>query len=104
MSSNSIIKFTNPDGSALKDGKVKFVAKAGFEAVREILVTNVHVWPIQIIRPNIEDTKFSVLSYPTEPLAPGQSGKVEIQYKAPADEVNLRSGTALFDVDISRLG
>jgi hypothetical protein len=100
----SIIRFTNPDGSALADGKVKFVAKAGYEAVREILVTNVHVWPIQIIRPNIEDAKFSVLSYPTEPLAPGQSGKVEIQYKAPADEVNLRSGTALFDVDISRLG
>ena len=99
-----IIKFTNTDGSPLTDGKIKFVAKAGFEAVREIMVTNIHVWPIQIIRPNIEDSKFSVLSYPTQPLAPGQSGRVEIQYKAPADEVNLQSGTALFDVDISRLG
>lgn len=99
-----IIKFTNVDGSPLRDGKIKFVAKAGFEAVREIIVTNVHVWPIQIVRPNIEDSKFSVLSYPTGPLAPGQSGKVEIQYKAPADEVNLESGTAMFDVDISRLG
>jgi outer membrane biosynthesis protein TonB len=104
MSSNSIIKFTNSDGSALTDGKIKFQAKAGFESVREIMVTNVHIWPIQIVRPNIEDEKFSVLSYPTEALAPGQSGKVEIQYKAPADEVNLRSGTALFDVDISKFG
>ena len=48
---SSIIKFTNTDGSALTDGKVKFVAKAGFEAVREIMVTNIHVWPIQIVRP-----------------------------------------------------
>ena len=99
-----IIRFTNPDGSALTDGKIKFVAKAGYEAVREIIVTNTHVWPIQIVKPNIEDEKFSVLSYPTGPLAPGQSGKVEIQDKAPADEVNLRSGMALFDVDISKFG
>ena len=101
---SSIIKFTNTDGSPLSDGKIKFVAKAGYEAVREIMVTNIHVWPIQIVKPNIEDEKFSVLSYPTGPLAPGESGKVEIQYKAPADEVNLQSGTALFDVDISKFG
>ena len=100
----SILRFTNPDGSPLSDGKVKFVAKAGYEAVREIIATNDHIWPIQIVRPNIEDETFSILSYPTEPLAPGQSGKVEIQYKAPAEEVNLRNVTALFDVDISKFG
>ena len=104
MSAGNILKFTNPDGSPLTDGRIKFQAKAGYEAVREIMVTNVHVWPIQIVKPNVDNQKFSVLTYPTGILAPGQSGKVEIQYKAPADEVNLQSGTALFDVDISKFG
>ena len=80
------------------------MAKAGYEAVREIMVTNIHVWPIQIVKQILKIAKFSVLSYPTERLEPGQSGKVEIQYNAPADEVNLRSGTALFDVDVLTLG
>ena len=101
---SSIIKFTNTDGSPLTDGKVKFVAKAGYEAVREIMVTNIHVWPIQIVKRETDNKKFTVLTYPNYPLAPGQSGKVEIEYAAPADEVNLESGTAMFDVDISRLG
>jgi hypothetical protein len=99
-----ILKFTNMDGSPLADGKIKFVAKAGFEAVREIMVTNTHVWPIQIVKRETDNKKFTVLTYPNYPLAPGQSAKVEIGYAAPADEVNLESGTAMFDVDISKFG
>jgi hypothetical protein len=105
--SNGVIKFTNMDGSPLKNNKVGFVARAGYEAVREIMVTNTHVWPIQLVKiakQQDNNQNFSVLSFPTETLWPGQSGKVQIQYRAPADEVNLEIGMHLFDVDISKFG
>lgn len=97
---NPVLSFTNEDGTALEDNSVKFHVKAGFESTRKIKVTNVHLEPVQMSNPRPVHPQVSIVKYPTQPLLPGESDTIEINYNAPEGETRLTKGFAEFDVQI----